>query len=159
MLSETMKTRLRRLPAMVKGYLTRRLMKTETVMNKIATIRDTTQLLTSYRNPTNKKITTEDVNFHKRLMIQLHSSCLQLYDIFFNYSKSSQMSLIRRSREAILDRHYRTASVLSNSSYIEASFNPTLSHSSVKKVVHKRLKSKTNVLLSNTPHSKNSALK
>ena len=116
-----MKNRFRRLPALVKGYLTRRLMKTEKVIQKIETIRETTQLLSNYHNlPLNKKITPEDINFHKRLIIQLENSCHEFYEIFMNYPKSAQMSLISRSRQAIMERHYRTGSVLSNSSYLSA---------------------------------------
>jgi len=108
-----------RLPALVKGYLTRRLMKTEKVMQKIETIRETTQVMTSLNNtPSKRKISQKDLNLYKSLINQLEKSGREFYDIFFNYPKSSQMALICRSREAIRDRKYRMGPVLYNSSYL-----------------------------------------
>ncbi|CAG2123228.1 unnamed protein product, partial [Medioppia subpectinata] len=76
-LSDKTKNSFTRLPALVKGYLTRRLMKTEKVMQKIDTIREITQLLATYHNIPirSRKISHEDINFHKRLIIQLQNSC------------------------------------------------------------------------------------
>jgi len=108
-----------RLPALVKGYLTRRLMKTEKVMQKIDTIRETTQVMTSLHNtPSKRKISQKDLNLYKSMINHMEKSGREIYDIFFNYPKSEQMALICRSREAIRERHYRMGSVLSNSSYL-----------------------------------------
>lgn len=141
-------------------------MKTEKVLHKIKTIRDTTQLLSNYRNTSNKRVTAEDIDFHKRLIIQLESSCHEFYDIFFNYPKSSQMALISHSRQHILERHYRTASVLSNSIYLNESFRnqgspQTNALSSVtKKVIQRKaLKNRTNVSQMTSSHSKSSLSK
>ncbi|XP_054160340.1 uncharacterized protein LOC128958501 [Oppia nitens] len=151
-LSERTKQSLHRLPALVKGYLTRRLMKTEKVLQIIETIKETTQLLTTYRNlSTNRKITAEDISLHKRLIIQLENSCHDFYDIFFNYPKSAQMALISQSRQHILDRHFRMSSVLSNST------NKSQQSFRVSSVTKKVLERKTKKMKTDSISSKSSS--
>ncbi|CAG2101214.1 unnamed protein product [Medioppia subpectinata] len=148
-LSDQTKNSFTRLPALVKGYLTRRLMKTEKVMQKIDTIREITQLLATYHNIPirSRKISHEDINFHKRLIIQLQNSCREFYDIFFSYSKSAQMALICRSREQILDRYFRMGSVLSNYSHLTQNCDLNSSQT-------KPLSSATKRVLERKTHSK-----
>jgi hypothetical protein len=101
---------------MVKGYLTRRLKKTEMVRDIVKTIKDTTQLLDMYRAGEVEDVREEDVEFHERLMSQLVTSLTAFHVVFFKTSKAEQMAYISRSRELLIERmHKRSSSVLSNS--------------------------------------------
>lgn len=148
-LSGSTKKNFERLPAFVKGFLTRRLMNTEKVVYIKNMIRDTTQLLLDYKNsPPNREITVEDIKFHKRLIIQLENACHEFYDILINYPKSAQMGLIRRSCENGIERQYRTASVLSTFSNITSNLNSSINNSitsGLSSVTKKRLEKKLSI--------------
>jgi centrosomal protein CEP110 len=72
-----MKPKFDKLTAVVKGYLTRRLLNTEKIQNIIETIRDTVELLLRLyeENPANAQglteIKQEDQNLHHRLVQQV----------------------------------------------------------------------------------------
>jgi hypothetical protein len=121
-------------------------MKTEKVLNIIKTIRDTTTLLINFKkSPPNKDVTPEDVRFHKRLIIQLENACHEFYDVLINYPKSAQMALITRSREHLVERQFRTGSVLSTSTTLTSNLNSSLNSSitnGLTSVTKKRLERK-----------------
>ena len=102
------KPAIQKLPALVKGYLTRRIMTTSKVKDLIKTIKDTTILLDNYRSE--EQVAKEEIDFHRRLMIQLEKSLTDFHDIFFTYSKSEQMKLISRSREFAIEKVFRLSS-------------------------------------------------
>jgi centrosomal protein CEP110 len=106
-----MQSKLSRLPAMVKGYLVRRLVKTEKVQDTIKTIRDTTQELINLNlELPEREVTQEDVSLHSRLIAQLESACRRYYDIFMNCSKKEQMNMIANSRNFMMERQFRSNS-------------------------------------------------
>ncbi|XP_053203159.1 zinc finger C3H1 domain-containing protein-like [Panonychus citri] len=96
---------IQKLPAMAKGYLTRRLMTTSKVKNLIKTIKDTIILLDNYRSE--DQVAQEEIDFHRRLMVQLEKSLADFHDVFFTENKSEQMKLISRTREVVIDRAWR----------------------------------------------------
>ncbi|KAI1306504.1 Centriolar coiled-coil protein [Halotydeus destructor] len=98
----------KRLPALVKGYLTRRLMKTEYVQELKRTIADTMIELEAFR--TDDVLSPQDVLLHEQLMIQFNKSYMEFYNVFFKYSKPTQMQLIARSRELRRERVFSRAS-------------------------------------------------
>jgi len=87
-----------RLAALVRGYLTRRLMNTDRVQGTIKTIRDTTLCLKELNQGT-LTILPSDVDLHRRLLQQLNGAIHQLHGTFFELPTAERMSLIGRDRE------------------------------------------------------------
>ena len=87
-----------RLSALVRGYLTRRLLATDRVQGIIQTIGDTTNCLKDL-NQGNLTILPSDVELHRRLIAQLHGAIQTFHDIFFHWSVAERMMTIRRDRE------------------------------------------------------------
>ena len=86
------------LSALVRGYLTRRLMTTDRVQSIIQTIRDTTTCLKEL-NQGSLAILPSDVELHKRLLQQLNGAIHALHDIFFEWDVNDRMLVIARDRE------------------------------------------------------------
>lgn len=87
-----------RLSALVRGYLTRRLMTTDRVQSIIQTIRDTTTCLKEL-NQGSMTILPSDVELHRRLLQQLNGAIHALHDIFFEWDVNERMLVIARDRE------------------------------------------------------------
>ena len=87
-----------RLAALVRGYLTRRLMATDRVQGIIQTIRDTTTCLKEL-NQGNLAILPSDVELHRRLLQQLNGAIDSFHDIFFSWDPYERMLVIARDRE------------------------------------------------------------
>lgn len=164
-----------KLAAYVKGYLTRRLLKTEKVQYTIQCIKDTTLLISNFRNEAmTRNITENDVELHARLMQQLTRNCRDFYDIFFKFSKHEQMALISRSRELSFERQFArekknyasgrlTASSLSSATLkvLERKSAQSKSRSAQKGSDHNRKKSSNGESLSeqDTTQSKSAPIK
>ncbi|KAG1680895.1 Centriolar coiled-coil protein [Nymphon striatum] len=89
-----------KLSALVKGHLTRKLMKTDQVQNQIQTIKDTLKFALEFQSETpikNNMISAEDVALHRRLISQVTDACYQLHNLFFDLSKFEQIQLIVNS--------------------------------------------------------------
>ena len=87
------------LPAFVKGYLTRRLAKTEKVFAMLETIRDIVVQLIDFDVDNMTEVTDADVEFHERLMKSLQNAIDRYYAVFFHTSVKEQMEMIRLDRE------------------------------------------------------------
>jgi hypothetical protein len=87
-----------RLSALVRGYLTRRLMTTDRVQSIIQTIRDTTTCLKEL-NQGSMTILPSDVELHRRLLQQLNGAIHALHDMFFEWDVNERMLVIARDRE------------------------------------------------------------
>ncbi|XP_067118585.1 uncharacterized protein [Centruroides vittatus] len=99
--SPEMLAKFNRVSAVAKGYLTRRLMKTERVQNIIQTIKDTLICALKFHQETpikKGKITVKDAELHKRLIAQLTAACYELHDIFFKLTPKERMAIISQSR-------------------------------------------------------------
>lgn len=114
-LTPGIKKKLVRLPALVKGYLIRRLLRSEKVQQNIDVIKETLKLLKGFQVDVTD-ITEQDVDFHGRLIDQLQNSRRKFYDIFFNYPKKMQMEIIAQSRNLLLEKQFRSNSSFSTTS-------------------------------------------
>lgn len=93
--------------ARVKGFLTRRLLRTERVQGIIKTIRDTLEFALYFHAETpikTGKVTPAEANLHKRILMQLTSACYDFHDIFFKLFKAEQMAIISHDRRLLQDR-------------------------------------------------------
>lgn len=123
-LDEHIKYKLRRLPALVKGFLIRRLLRTERVCRLKQTIADTSTILVQFKlnllHEGQLTVTHQDVLFHQRLCIQLENTCKEFYSIFFHMNKAKQMEMIAQHREYLKTANYlkvkRSSSVQSETS-------------------------------------------
>ncbi|CAN8008342.1 unnamed protein product [Ixodes pacificus] len=90
-----------RLTALVRGHLTRRLMKTDRVQTIIQTIKDTLECaLALHQEPHIRcgTITSQDLELHQRLITQLTAACHELHDVFFRIPCGDRMRLIEQLR-------------------------------------------------------------
>ncbi|XP_066291299.1 centriolar coiled-coil protein of 110 kDa-like isoform X2 [Branchiostoma lanceolatum] len=90
-----------RLSAAVKGYLTRRLLRTEKVQALRKTIKDTTELIMSLQQETPIRkgmVTTQDAELVQRVMVQLQAALLEVHDVFFQLPVQGQMVIISQDR-------------------------------------------------------------
>ncbi|XP_040069441.2 uncharacterized protein LOC8025867 [Ixodes scapularis] len=90
-----------RLTALIRGHLTRRLMKTDRVQTIIQTIKDTLECaLALHQEPHIRcgTITSQDLELHQRLITQLTAACHELHDVFFRIPCGDRMRLIEQLR-------------------------------------------------------------
>uniref|UniRef100_A0A146YS26 Uncharacterized LOC105915744 n=1 Tax=Fundulus heteroclitus TaxID=8078 RepID=A0A146YS26_FUNHE len=98
------------LAAAVKGFLTRRLLRTERVAQLVRTIRDTQQFLQAFQQRgtgRGERWSRQDVLLQERVALQLRAARYEVYDIFFSLSAREQTQLIRRDRELAGERRLR----------------------------------------------------
>ena len=86
------------LSALIRGYLTRRLLTTDRVQSIIQTIRDTTMCLKEL-NQGSMAILPSDVELHRRLLQQLNGAIHSFHEIFFEWDTNERMLVIARDRE------------------------------------------------------------
>lgn len=87
--------------AAAKGYLTRRLLRSERVQGIIKTIRDTLEFAMYFQTETPIKkgrVTPTEANLHKKILVQLTSACYEFHDVFFKLSIPEQMAIIAQDR-------------------------------------------------------------
>jgi centrosomal protein CEP110 len=89
-----------------KGFLVRRLLKTEKLQMIIQTIRDTVELvLKLYEEVPQLKVrgwkgvNTEDADLCRRLFQQLTGACASFHDVFFKLTTPQRMAIIASDRE------------------------------------------------------------
>ncbi|XP_077381291.1 uncharacterized protein cp110 isoform X2 [Festucalex cinctus] len=87
--------------AAVKGYLTRRLLRTERVAQLARTIRDSQQFLRAFQLPPHRGdiCSKQDRLLQQRVALQLRTARYEMYDIFFSLSVAERMQLIILDRE------------------------------------------------------------
>ena len=96
-LAPEMFPRFSRLSAIARGYLTRRLLSTHKVEGIISSIRDT--MNTALLLHGEATATKEDVELHRRLLLQLNKDYAQLHQIFVESSPAERVALIALDRE------------------------------------------------------------
>ncbi|OTF78492.1 hypothetical protein BLA29_000452 [Euroglyphus maynei] len=142
-LDDQIRYKLRRLPAIVRGYLVRRLLATGKIRNLRRTIRDTSAILVNFKknlqtdNDGRLMVTEQDVLFHRQLCAQLEKSCHEFYRSFFQLSLAKQMELIRNDREHRLNRFDSTTSQYSTSSSLFSSSSSLSGQTNRKKIERK----------------------
>ncbi|XP_068448690.1 uncharacterized protein cp110 isoform X2 [Clinocottus analis] len=96
--------------AAVKGFLARRLLKTERVAQLVRTIRDTNQFLLALQrqSPGRGEFSSrQDLLLQERVSLQLRAARYEVYDIFFSLSAGERMQLISWDRELVKERELR----------------------------------------------------
>lgn len=147
-----LKRKFDRVSATVKGYLTRRLMKTERVQGIIQTIKDTLLCAVRFHEETPVKkglITEQDADLHQRLISQITAACCELHDIFFKINTQERMLIISQSREFTRERRNKSDNEETNQSQKNSTFRhsprsktrPILSSATIKYLERKNLRS------------------
>ena len=96
-LAPEMQPRFSRLTAVARGHLTRRLLSTHKVEGIISSIRDTMNTaLLLHREAT---ATPEDVELHRRLLLQLNKDYATLHQVFVESSPQERAALLALDRE------------------------------------------------------------
>ncbi|XP_054461203.1 uncharacterized protein si:ch73-100l22.3 isoform X2 [Anoplopoma fimbria] len=101
------------LSAAVKGFLARRLLKTERVAQLVRTVRDTHQFLLALQqqSPGRGELSSrQDLLLQERVTLQLRAARYEVYDIFFSLSAGERMQLISQDRELARERELRRQS-------------------------------------------------
>lgn len=101
------------LSAAVKGFLTRRLLRTERVVQLVRTIRDTQQFLQAFQQQSPSRgafCSRQDLLLQERVTLQLRAARYEVYDIFFSLSARERMQLISWDRELARERALRRQS-------------------------------------------------
>lgn len=98
--------------AAVKGYLVRRLIRTEKVQTLIQTIKDA--VLCAMDLHKSDVIEESDVELHRRLIQQLSATCYAFHDVFFLLSIKEQMELIASDRQRKREKAKRPQSTPRN---------------------------------------------
>ncbi|XP_077428024.1 uncharacterized protein cp110 [Vanacampus margaritifer] len=95
--------------AAVKGYLTRRLLRTERVAQLARTIGDTKQFLQAFQLSQHRGdiCSKQDRLLQQRVALQLRAARYEIYDIFFSLSVAERMQLISLDRELTRERVLR----------------------------------------------------
>ena len=138
-LTEESKQKLYHLPAMVKGYLTRRLLNTDKMKDLIWSLRDTINELNAFKVP---EVPTEaDRIVHENMVAHLEKCVQKFHQIMIGTSVPEQMSLIAQSREAlvkagIFNAEVSTLMVILSSSRPQAT-NKRTSSATVKAILRK----------------------
>lgn len=99
--------------AAVKGFLTRRLLRTERVAQLVRTIGDTQQFLQAFQQQSPGRgglCSRQDLLLQERVTLQLRAARYELYDVFFSLSAGERMQLISWDRELERERELRRQS-------------------------------------------------
>ncbi|XP_018336776.1 uncharacterized protein LOC108745170 [Agrilus planipennis] len=103
-----------------RGYLIRRLMKTERVQLLIQTIKDALLCAMELHTEPINRIRPADIDLHRRLIQQVTAACYDFHDIFFTLSKKEQMSIIavdrhkKRMKKPLLTPNSRKSAKIKN---------------------------------------------
>ncbi|XP_058508491.1 centriolar coiled-coil protein of 110 kDa-like [Solea solea] len=101
---------LNRLGAIARGFLTRRLLKTEKVKHLRQTIADTQEFIRSFQSeaPQRKcRLSTQDLSLQERVKAQLRAALYDIHDIFFEMPVGDQLALVRQDRELRVEKKLR----------------------------------------------------
>lgn len=107
-LTPQLQHKFRRLPALVKGYLTRRLRKTEHVCEILSKLRD--MVLEQQRfseeviHKKSTPFTEQELQFHQGLMNEVNKYQAQFFHTFFGNTIAERMKIISRSRDLRWER-------------------------------------------------------
>ncbi|KAK2916777.1 hypothetical protein Q8A67_001151 [Cirrhinus molitorella] len=98
------------LTAIVKGFLIRRLLKTEKVKHLRQTIQDTQEFIRSFSTDApqrNDPLSEQDLSLQERVRAQLRAALFDIYDIFFTMTLEERLSLLQQDRELRTERKLR----------------------------------------------------
>ncbi|XP_033828018.2 uncharacterized protein si:ch73-100l22.3 [Periophthalmus magnuspinnatus] len=97
------------LSAVAKGFLTRRLLKTERVAQLVRTVRDTYQFLQAFQkhSPNKGPPSRQDLMLQERVTLQLRATRYEIHDIFFSLATRERMQLISIDRDLARERELK----------------------------------------------------
>ncbi|XP_078713374.1 uncharacterized protein LOC144932796 isoform X1 [Lampetra fluviatilis] len=99
-----------RVSAVVKGFLTRRLLRTEKVQRLVRVIKDTRQLALSIQGDSSTKcLGPSDSAFRTRLLKQIQGALDEIHNIFFVLSPGQRMVILKTDKEVQQAKGLRTA--------------------------------------------------
>ncbi|CAK6973434.1 uncharacterized protein si:ch73-100l22.3 [Scomber scombrus] len=99
--------------AAAKGFLTRRLLRTDRVAQLVRTIGDTQQFLQAFQQQSPGRgglCSRQDLLLQERVTLQLRAARYELYDVFFSLSAEERMQLISWDRELERERELKRQS-------------------------------------------------
>ncbi|XP_030645521.1 centriolar coiled-coil protein of 110 kDa [Chanos chanos] len=99
-----------RIGAIVRGFLTRRLLKTEKVKHLRQTVQDTQEFIRSFQNEAPQKrcsVSPQDLSLQERVRAQLRAALFDVHDIFFEMPLVEQLALLQQDRELRTERKLR----------------------------------------------------
>ncbi|XP_044037097.1 centriolar coiled-coil protein of 110 kDa-like [Siniperca chuatsi] len=99
-----------RIGASIRGFLTRRLLKTEKVKHLRQTIVDTQEFIQSFQNEAPQKRGTysaQDRSLQERVRAQLRAALYDIHDIFFEMPLGERLALLQQDRELRAERKLR----------------------------------------------------
>ncbi|KAG1931409.1 centriolar coiled-coil protein of 110 kDa isoform X2 [Pimephales promelas] len=99
-----------RLTAIVKGFLTRRLLTTEKVKHLRQTVLDTQEFIRSFSNNAaqrNDQLSEQDLSLQERVRAQLRAALFDIHDIFFTMTLEERLFLLQQDRELRAERKLR----------------------------------------------------
>ncbi|KAM9346584.1 centriolar coiled-coil protein of 110 kDa [Symphorus nematophorus] len=99
-----------RIGALIRGFLTRRLLKTEKVKHLRQTIVDTQEFIRSFQTEAQQKRTTysaQDRSLQERVRAQLRAALYDIHDIFFEMPLEDRLTLLQQDRELRAERKLR----------------------------------------------------
>ncbi|XP_070838242.1 centriolar coiled-coil protein of 110 kDa-like isoform X2 [Chaetodon trifascialis] len=99
-----------RIGAIIRGFLTRRLLKTEKVKHLRQTIVDTQEFIRSFQTEASQKRGTysaQDRSLQERVRAQLRAALYDIHDIFFEMPLGDRLALLQQDRELRAERKLR----------------------------------------------------
>ncbi|XP_031616285.1 centriolar coiled-coil protein of 110 kDa-like [Oreochromis aureus] len=99
-----------RIGAITRGFLTRRLLKTEKVKHLCQTIMDTQEFIRSFQTEALQKrstYTAQDLALQERVRAQLRAALYDIHDIFFEMPLEDRLALLQQDRELRVERKLR----------------------------------------------------
>ena len=89
-----------RLTALARGFLTRRLMRTERFEDLKRTIRETLSCAVQLHLEAGGAPNKQELDLHARLLAQLEAACADVHHIFFGLTVGERMALLANDRAA-----------------------------------------------------------
>ncbi|XP_077069716.1 centriolar coiled-coil protein of 110 kDa isoform X1 [Siphateles boraxobius] len=99
-----------RLTSIVKGFLTRRLLRTDKVKHLRQTVQDTQEFIRSFSNNAvqrNDQLSEQDLALQERVRAQLRAALFDIHDIFFTMTLKERLSLLQQDRDLRAERKLR----------------------------------------------------
>ncbi|KAL2101308.1 hypothetical protein ACEWY4_003069 [Coilia grayii] len=99
-----------RLTAIVRGFLVRRLLKTEKVKHLRQTVQDTQEFIRSFQTevpPRRTSLSPQDLSLQERVRAQLRAALFDIHDVFFELGLEERLALLQQDRELRTERKLR----------------------------------------------------
>ncbi|XP_026216665.1 centriolar coiled-coil protein of 110 kDa [Anabas testudineus] len=99
-----------RIGALIRGFLTRRLLKTEKIKHLRQTVMDTQEFIRSFQIEASQKkcnYSAQDLSLQERVRAQLRAALYDIYDIFFEMPLGDRLALLQQDRELRAERKLR----------------------------------------------------